>query len=246
MLRKFGVSVINQLPMWLKWNLYKSNYFNQRLRLNLGKIRSHLLCESSKIILIGANDGLSFDNLFQSLNPKLVSGLVLEPSEKYFSSLQINLKDFSKLKLLNLAATKTDRKIQLFQLGESGLNKLPDWGRGLGSISKEHLLQNSEIDESDIEVIEVRGVNLMTLLQKYSEFSKIDYFQIDTEGHDAEILSSINFNFFEFSMIKFEWVNLSSDDHLTCSKLLENRGFVLTLEGGDCLGLSKSVNPYFK
>jgi len=246
MLRKFGVSVINHFPMWLKWNLYKSNYFNRRLRLNLGKIRSHLLCEPSKIILIGANDGLSFDNLFQSLNPKLVSGLVLEPSEKYFSSLQINLKDFSKLKLLNLAVTKTDRKIQLFQLSESGLNKLPDWGRGLGSISKEHLLQNSEIDESDIEVIEVQGVNLMTLLQKYSEFSKIDYFQIDTEGHDAEILSSINFNFFEFSMIKFEWVNLSSDDHLTCSKLLENRGFVLTLEGGDCFGLSKSVNPYFK
>ena len=59
--------------------------------------------KESKVIIIGANDGLSFDDLFEDFNPKLTKGILIEPSSRYFNKLLNNIQDFPNLKAVKVA-----------------------------------------------------------------------------------------------------------------------------------------------
>lgn len=242
--RRYIIIFVNMLPIYLKWKLIKVPILCNKLKIDFIKTRSTLLAKENKIIVIGANDGLSFDNLFQSLDPKKVSGLVIEPSKKYFSFLNKNLKDFNKIKFLNLAVTNNDGYYPLYQLNFKGLAKLPDWGKGLGSFSKENLLKFEQITEEDIELEVVQGMNFNNIVKRFS-FYHIDYLQIDTEGFDAEIIKMINFNSFSTLLLKFEWVNLNSIEIKECKDKLMRQNFFITQVGGDLICYSKLLNPIF-
>lgn len=197
-----------------------------------------------KIIIVGANDGLSFDDLFQNLNPNLVSGVVIEPSKKYFDLLQKNLKAFKNIEFLNLAITNSEEFFPLYQLNEQGLEKLPDWGKGLGSLSKENLLKFGEISEEDIEEEIIRGLTFDRIIIDYS-LSHVDYLQIDTEGFDGKIIGMIDFDSFKPHLLKFEWVNLAPTELNECWVKLLHYDFCLSKHGGDIVGYSKGINPIF-
>lgn len=243
-LRRVAIIIINFLPKNLKWKLFSFSFFGKRLRIDFLTTRSTLLSKSSIIIVIGANDGLSFDNLFQSLEPQKVSGLVIEPSTKYFDSLKKNLKDFKNIQFLKQAISSKNEQLKLFQLNDSGLNKMPDWGKGIGSFRKDHLLQYHQLNESDIEFEHVNGITFKTLLEKYL-LSEIDYLQIDTEGFDAEIIKMIDFNLFYPRMIKFEIANLRVNEILDVINILKNYKFIPLKLKGDMIAYSQAVNPFF-
>tara|TARA_R110002020_G_scaffold47937_2_gene137032 strand:+ start:92629 stop:93216 length:588 start_codon:yes stop_codon:yes gene_type:complete len=194
--------------------------------------------------VVGGNDGLSFDDLFQSLDPKLIKGVVIEPSEKYFNQLKFNLKEFTGLKFLRCAIYKENIKLKLFQLTDAGLKKLPDWGQGLGSFSKDHLLKYKGIIEEDIEFEYVEGVSFHSVVAKYS-LDQVDYLQIDTEGFDGEILKMIDFNNFQCKIIKFEVANLNKFEINEVANKLDDFGFKLNKIKGDMMAYSKNVNPIF-
>lgn len=242
--RIFILSILNRLPKKWKWKLFSWSIFNRKLRIDFLVTRKKLFAKPSNIIIVGANDGLSFDDLFQSLDPNLVSGIVIEPSKKYFSILQENLKAFEKIQFLNLAITNSEEYFSLYQLNDQGLKKLPDWGKGLGSLSKENLLKFDEITEGDIEEEIVRGITFDRIINDQSLFN-VDYLQIDTEGFDGKIIGMIDFDSFKPQLLKFEWVNLSPTEINDCKEKLIQYDFYVSELGGDMVGYSRNINPIF-
>lgn len=245
-IRKIGLSLINQLSKSTKKRIFSTSFFAKKLSFSLEKTRSNLFQGNTKLILIGANDGISFDDLFQQLDPSKVSGLVLEPSEKYFQQLRTNLFDFKNLVFLNLAISRSNELLTMYQLNLQGLIKLPDWGRGIGSISKDHLLKCENIEEEDIEELQVPALHFMNLISQYPAFTKVDYLQIDTEGYDAEIIKMIDFNLFKVDLIKIEWINLSQVEKAEVENILDSNGFILFHLGEDLVATSDAVNIFFK
>ncbi|MBN7812946.1 FkbM family methyltransferase [Algoriphagus sp. H41] len=235
---------MNKLPGHLKWQVYSSPFLRNRLRIDFFQTRRRLLSSASKLIIIGANDGFSFDDLFQNLNPDFVSGLVIEPSKKYFSILRQNLVKFKNVEFLNVAITHSNSYFSLYQLNEQGLGKLPDWGKGLGSLSKQNLLKFDEISEMDIEVEEVKGLTFDKIIEDYS-LTNVDYLQIDTEGFDGKIIRMIDFEIFTSQLIKFEWVNLAQSELEECKLTLVNNGYHISVLGGDVVAYSRDLSIFF-
>lgn len=243
-IKLIGLYFCNYLPKNLKWRLYSISFFKRRLKINFTKVRENLFAKSTQILIIGANDGLSFDDTFQEIHPNKVSGVVVEPSKKYFHLLKENLKGFSKLKFLNVAISNSNDRIKLYQLNENGIKKMPSWGKGLGSFSKNHLLKFESIIEDDIEVESVEGKTFCQLCTENLLFN-VDYLQIDTEGFDAEIIKMIDFKNFSVKLLKFEWTNLNQVEIMEVIMILENQGFVCNKLAEDMVCYSKSINPVF-
>ena len=244
LLRKLGIGFINKLPLSLKWSIYDLPFFKRRLRVDFSKTRNSLLSKRAIILVIGANDGLSFDDLFASLNSSLTTGLLLEPSSKYFSELVINTTPLLNLKPLKVALSNSNSSLNLYQLNEKGLEKMPEWGKGLGSFSKEHLLKYDGVVEEDIESELVEGRSFDSIIQEYKLF-EIDYLQIDTEGFDAEIIKMIDFKTFSAKLIKFEVANLNNQEIFESKEILKNQSYLLIRQGGDMIAYSKYTNPSF-
>jgi len=67
-------------------------------------------------------------------------------------------------------------------------------------------------------------VRLDTLLVRHG-VSRIDLLVIDTEGHDSEILRSLDFTRFRPVLLMFEHQHLSADDKTAAYALLETYGY---------------------
>lgn len=236
------LKVINFFPRWVKWQIYFLSFFRNRLRIDFSSTRKKILNNHSKLIVIGANDGISFDDLFDDLHPQKTEGIFLEPSKRYYHQLKENLKEFQRLKLLNIAISKQDSVMSLFQLNETGLKKMPDWGKGIGSFSKDHLLKFELINELDLEEESVVGKPFSWLIKEFT-LQSVDYLQIDTEGYDAEIIKMIDFNFFFASIIKFEITNISKMELQEIGDILSTLGYWLVRQDSDMIAYSIKVNP---
>lgn len=243
-LKSFVLKFINFLPTSLKWKIFFSFPFRSRLRIDFSFTRKTTINRPSRIIVIGANDGVSFDDLFDDIHPQKTEGVFLEPSKRYFQSLGENLKRFPKLMPLNIAISGEESIFPLFQLNENGLQKMPDWGKGLGSFSKDHLLKFDGVTEFDIEEESVDGKPFSWIIKEF-KLNSVDYLQIDTEGYDAEIIKMIDFNLFFASIIKFEITNISKDELQEVCDILSNLGYWLVRQGSDMIAYSKKVNPVF-
>lgn len=164
-----------------------------------------------KFIQIGGNDGVSFDSLYLKVMSREATGLILEPSPRYFQQLKSNYKNYKSIKLLPYAIFEKSGFLELFELNEVGLKNHPAWAAGIGSVDIKHLT-NLNVKLKEIAIVKVEGITFDDLLNSYPEFLNVDYLQIDTEGYDFQILKSIDFNKFSAKMIKFEFKNLTAKE----------------------------------
>jgi FkbM family methyltransferase len=74
----------------------------------------------------------------------------------------------------------------------------------------------------------VDTISLNDMLEKYGAPSNIDYLSIDTEGSELEILESLNFEKYKFSVITVEH-NFTKNRQLICD-LLSKNGYERVLE----------------
>lgn len=246
LIKKLFISLFNQIPYQAQVKLRALGFINKRLLFDFESTFLKLeLNKKCKLIVIGANDGVSFDNLFQKLNPDKTIGLVIEPSPYYFELLKKNLDAFKKLTFLNYALFKESKMVSLYQLNKKGLVKLPDWGRGIGSFAKEHLMKFG-IEENDLEELNVIGKSFTEIINDFPEFMNIDYLQIDTEGYDAEIIKMIDFHKFQTKLIKFESINLKNDELTELKLIFKNAGYQFFKGKEDSYALHQSVKPKYK
>lgn len=226
---KFGRGFI------LKKNIFSSQYILER---NFPEN------EEFNFVQVGANDGISFDFLYDFVVKRKPEGILIEPVNDYFLELQQNYKDFEKLILLNIAIHPFEKTLLINKISPNALKKYPDWVKGIASLDANHHLK-TKIDTADIIKEEVKADSLMNVLNEHLIERKIDYFQIDTEGFDYEVLKQLDFFSIKPQIIKFENVNLNEEDKKAITKLLKIHNYFLFDEFGDTIAVDlKKIKLY--
>lgn len=212
----------NLIKKWVLKNVFFSNFVEIDPKLTFRK--NFPENQEFVFIQIGGNDGVSFDFLYKEVLSRNAKGLIVEPSPKYFNDLDRNYKKNPNIYLVNKAIYSIDTSINLYEVNEQGLKKIPEWGKGVGSLDKNHL-SSKGLSEDDIKIISVEGITFMNLLKLYPYFYDVNYLQIDTEGYDFEILKLLDFSKFSCDFIKYEKANLSHSDLEKSEMLLKKVGF---------------------
>ena len=163
------------------------------------------------LVVIGACHG--FD-LVQDINKVKKPVLLVEPLDYNFKLLKKNFQDYENIYLEQSFISNNSKSIIFYYVKEDSIKKLgKHWASGIGSFSKEHILNHKskrfQIEESDIESMDIISQTFNQLCEKYN-IDTIDNLLIDVEGHEMSILKSIDFNKILILEIKFEFKHLTS------------------------------------
>ncbi|MDX5385994.1 MAG: FkbM family methyltransferase [Alteromonadaceae bacterium] len=155
-------------------------------------------------IQIGANDGQRFDPIYEFVTSEnfKFSGLVVEPVPRFYRALKQVYCDQPGIKAINAAIHNDQSEATLYVVGEAYESKVPEWALGTASFNRDHVIK-PQVPEAYVEAIQVPCLSLSELMRQES-IEHIDLLQIDTEGYDAEIVRSINFDKVRPAMIHFE------------------------------------------
>lgn len=169
----------------------------------------YLKMEKFDLVLIGAHNGSGLEELILEQKNKV---LLIEPVNYNLQSLKNRFKNINNIFFENVGVSDEKKQIKFYYVKESSVKKLgKEWGTGIGSFKKKHLLDHHrkrfKIIESDIEEVNVKIVVFNDLVEKYN-ISEIEYLFIDTEGYDYQIIKSIDFNNIKINKVKFEYKHL--------------------------------------
>lgn len=220
-LNKFGRGLVFKKKILSSQNILVNNF----------KINS-----SFSFIQVGANDGVSFDFLYEFVTKRKSSGLVIEPVKEYFAELLVNYLSFQNIIPVNKAVHPTDKQVVVYKINENVKNKYPDWVKGIASLDANHH-KKTNIESTDIIATTVDADTLENIIAENFTGGQVDYFQIDTEGFDYEILKMINFKKNRPLMIKYESVNLGLLEKDYAMALLKKAGYYVFIEHGDTIGI---------
>ena len=196
-------------------------------------------------VQIGANDGVSFDPIFNFVmeNKEKIQGIVIEPSIDYYNQLVENYKILDNVKKLNIAIHNNEKKMDLYRVDKNKIEKLPGWTKGIGSFNKEHH-NLSNLSSEFIVKESVNCISFKELIEQY-KIENIDLLQIDTEGYDAEIILNIDFNSIKPKLIHFEHgmregvMSRSTFDKV--SAILHKNGYEIIIEPFDALAYNLNI-----
>lgn len=196
-------------------------------------------------VQVGANDGVSFDFLYDFVIKRKSRGVVIEPIPDYFKELVSNYNYNSEIIKCNLAVHPTMQEINMYKIKAAATQKYPDWVRGIASLDPNHHLKTG-IDSADISTEIVKASNFETILASIPwENFEIQYLQIDTEGFDFEVLKMVDLYKWKPLLVKFESVNLSAASKKGAVHLLKNFGYYIFDEAGDSIGVDlKKIKMY--
>lgn len=152
-------------------------------------------------VQIGANDGISYDPIYNLVTAEKVRGIVIEPIKDIFARLVDNYQDHPQIKPLNIAIHRDEKEMTIFRVDPTKKN-YPEWTKGTPSFNKSHH-KLSFIDENDIVEEVVNCISFMDLTIEHN-IKYIDLLQIDTEGYDTEIIKMIDFDIIKPKIISFE------------------------------------------
>ena len=163
------------------------------------------------LVVIGACHG---SDLVKDINKIRKPILLVEPLDYNFKLLKKNFENYDNVYFEQSFISNNTKSIFFYYVKEKSIKKLgKHWASGIGSFSKEHILNHKskrfQIEESDIESINIISQTFDRLCKKYN-VNTIDNLLIDVEGHEMSILKSIDFNKILIKEIKFEFKHLTS------------------------------------
>jgi FkbM family methyltransferase len=163
------------------------------------------------LVVIGACHG---SDLVEDINKIRKPILLVEPVDYNFKLLKKNFENHDNVYFEQSFISNNTKSIFFYYVRENSIKKLgKHWASGIGSFSKEHILNHKskrfQIEESDIESINIISQTFNQLCKKYN-VNTIDNLLIDVEGHEMSILKSIDFNKILIKEIKFEFKHLTS------------------------------------
>lgn len=194
-----------------------------------------------EFIQVGAMDGKRFDPLHKHIKAKNLKGILLEPNKEMFDLLVENYRAYDQLTLIN-AAIHNEEKIILNRIPRDVIENeiLPEWALGISSIyTDRNALGGKQVDNETLSLIqkymvseEVDCVTLESLISEYN-ISELDLLQVDTEGHDWQVLSSFPIKKIKPMIINFEYYNLPKDEQLEAQQWLIDHGYAFTKDHKD-------------
>ena len=182
-------------------------------------------------IQIGANDGVDFVRTvvreFQGTHA--INGVLVEPQKYFHEQLLVNYDGIRGVQILNVAVSDSEKSMTLYYLDYSS-KQLPEWAKGLGSLSKDVLLSHRHLIpdlDSYIREMQVPCISVPELLKSLGP-RPLDVLVTDTEGHDLIILRQFDFATLKPKLIVYESKHLSKADFESCEKMLTGFGYKVT------------------
>lgn len=185
---------------------------------------------------IGANDGVSFDPVFNYVKLLSPKGFLVEPIPEHFVNLKKNYSNRKDLTFINAAIVANSYSSEDFNLFTVNKGK-NDWTKGISSFSREHLIQCG-IAEENIKKVSVKALRYQDIISEYG-IDTIDVVIIDTEGYDYELIKSFPFESFLPSIIHFEH-NMSASTGMSkvqfreIADKLKLYGYQVYVDSTDC------------
>lgn len=231
----FGLIVLKKINLQNKYRL-KSEFSP------LDQLFYKTLHPDFFFVQIGANDGISFDPIYNLVTKEKVKGIAIEPLPDIFEQLKKNYKKNPQVKLLNVAIHKDQKEMKLFRV-DPKKKDYPNWTKGTPSFNKSHHKLGNIPDYDIIEEI-VTCISFEELIDKHS-IRKIDLLQIDTEGYDSEILKMIDFGKVKPTIISFEHgmrqgiMNMSQ--FIECQNLLFQNNYNIIILDNDAIAYQNNL-----
>ena len=142
-------------------------------------------------IEIGANNGYNGSTTFwaEQLGWK---GICIEPQSKTFEQ----LKKYRKCALYNIAISDENKKnIEFITFPER------DYRSGFAStMTQKHIEKAKEF--SYMSTTTVNAITFNDMMKDFPEIKHIDFMSIDTEGHEMNVLQSIDFDKYTFGLLR--------------------------------------------
>jgi len=159
------------------------------------------------LVVIGAHSGVWLKSLFDKYQNQNI--LLVEPVPYNIDLLKENTAKYKNISIETSAVSVKNQIKKFYYVKPDAVKKLgKHWASGIGSFDKQHILNHKYkrfmVSDTDIEDVDVQYLTFSDLIEKYS-ISSIDLLQIDVEGAEFEILSSINFEKIEIKKIIFEF-----------------------------------------
>jgi len=182
-------------------------------------------------VKVGANDGVTDDpcsDIFLA-NPKW-RGLLIEPVPYCFASLQKNFPDRRRFILEQIAIGSPSGEAIFYYVDGNARNEMSDWQSWfdkLGSFDRQHILKHLNGKLAPY-IIECRvPVRPLTKILIQSRLPHVHILHVDTEGHDYEVLKTLDFSRFAPLAILVEHCHLSADKKAALRELLERHGYAV-------------------
>ncbi len=201
-------------------------------------------------VKVGANDGISDDPLSDILlaNAKW-KGLLIEPVPYCFDHIRATFHDAQRFTLEQVAIGATTGKAIFYYVDEKAakcIPDLPDWYDKLGSFDKNNILKHLNgvvepfIVEHYVEVLPLSDV------LKRNGIRKVHLLHIDTEGHDYEVLKTLDFANMAPIAIFLEHKHLPSTQKAEVLSLLRKHGYSVGDCGADYFAVNKKAKMRLK
>ena len=187
---------------------------------------------SFNFVQIGANDGVSFDFLYQFVTARDSKGLAIEPVRYYFDKLKNNYSDYANVFPLNVAIHSEEREVIIYNVNPKHTSIYPEWVKGIASLDINHLKKNGIFDSHILKNV-VPAIPVENIFEYERCPTHIHYIQIDTEGYDYEILRRIPLLKIKPYVIRFEIVNLSQTNIKKAQRMLMDYGYFYFEDGTD-------------
>lgn len=187
-------------------------------------------------VQVGANDGISFDILYDIVKERSSRGTVIEPLKDFYDKLCENYIQFPAIVKVNKAAHPTLKEVTLYRVDPLRQYELQSWTSGIASLDPCHHKKSATADEYIIEE-KVEAAPVMQIIKDAATGYDVDLLQIDVEGFDYEILKMINFDQLKPLVIKYEFSNLSKEDLISSKQLLRRNGYYFYDIGDDMIGV---------
>lgn len=210
-----------------------STVFDHTLRfLGLSRVKA-------SFVVIGAMDGISFDEFHCHVRNYHWSGLLVEPMPEQFHRLLSNYNAIGcspDNRYENSAIAEHDGTIQMLTIQQEAVDsgKVHECFGGMSAIYPPRNGLASEGDAETVrrygELIEVPCLTLPTLLKRHG-VETFDILCIDAEGWDFRILRQLDFSRFRPKLIRIEYINLSGTEKAEVTALLDQNRYHHCLDG---------------
>jgi len=225
---------------WRPRQIYKpKDFYSQYLE----------IVENGTFMLIGANEGISSDDVLSEIVGKSNwEGLLIEPVPGIFEKLKINYREFThRLTFINSAISTTIGEEEFYSIDTTKEPPPPQWLSELGSFNESVILKHRDVYpniEDYIKKITVKSITFESLVTSHG-ITKIDLLMIDTEGFDAEIIKTIDFTKILPSVIIFEHAHLQNTDYRFCLRTLKKRHYLIYGNGRDTIAILPNESKWF-
>lgn len=200
---------------------------------------------------IGANDGDQHDHLRPLILAHAWRGVLVEPVPFVFERLAANYAGLERVALENVAIAERDGELPFFHLApvdDHAAVGLPQWYDGIGSLSRDSVLGHRRvIPDIDDRVVETR-VRCLTFdsLCAAHGLATIDLLLVDTEGHDDEILGTVDFDRYHPVLVGYEHYHVGRARQSRCRAFLDAAGYESFEEGFDTWCLRRDTDPVLR